>query len=204
MEAIILASGSPRRSQILTQMGVAFEKHAAEVDEHCALGAREAVAELSQRKAQAVAAQFPGRVVLAADTLVALNNQPLGKPKDEEDACRMLERLSGREHQVYTGVCVIDAQGRVFHDVDASDVCFRQLTKEEIHAYVQTGEPMDKAGAYALQGGAGPWVTEVRGSRSNVIGLPWNLTRKLLLAAGVKVPVAKKQDGMMKHGADST
>ena len=93
MEAIILASGSPRRSQILTQMGVAFEKHAAEVDEHCALGAREAVAELSQRKAQAVAAQFPGRVVLAADTLVAQDNQPLGKPKDEEDACRMLERM---------------------------------------------------------------------------------------------------------------
>ena len=204
MEAIILASGSPRRSQILTQMGVAVEKHAAEVDEHCALGAREAVAELSQRKAQAVAAQFPGRVVLAADTLVALDNQPLGKPKDEEDACRMLERLSGREHQVYTGVCVMDAQGRAFHDVDASDVCFRRLTKEEIRAYVQTGEPMDKAGAYALQGGAGPWVTEVRGSRSNVIGLPWELTRKLLLAAGVKVPVTKEQDGMMKHGADST
>ena len=204
MEAIILASGSPRRSQILTQMGVACEKHAAEVDEHCALGAREAVAELSQRKAQAVAAQFPGRVVLAADTLVALDNQPLGKPKDEEDACRMLERLSGREHQVYTGVCVRDAQGRAFHDVDASDVCFRRLTKEEIRAYVQTGEPMDKAGAYALQGGAGPWVTEVRGSRSNVIGLPWELTRKLLLAAGVEVPVTKEQDGMMKHGADST
>ena len=204
MEAIILASGSPRRSQILTQMGVAFEKHAAEVDERCALGAREAVAELSQRKAQAVAAQFPGRVVLAADTLVALDNQPLGKPKDEEDACRMLERLSGREHQVYTGVCVMDAQGRAFHDVDASDVCFRRLTKEEIRAYVQTGEPMDKAGAYALQGGAGPWVTEVRGSRSNVIGLPWELTRKLLLAAGVEVPVTKEQDGMMKHGADST
>lgn len=204
MEAIILASGSPRRSQILTQMGVAFEKHAAEVDEHCALGAREAVAELSRRKAQAVAAQFPGRVVLAADTLVALDNQPLGKPKDEEDACRMLERLSGREHQVYTGVCVMDAQGRAFHDVDASDVCFRRLTKEEIRAYVQTGEPMDKAGAYALQGGAGPWVTEVRGSRSNVIGLPGELTRKLLLAAGVEVPVTKEQDGMMKHGADST
>lgn len=204
MEAIILASGSPRRSQILMQMGVAFEKHAAEVDEHCALGAREAVAELSRRKAQAVAAQFPGRVVLAADTLVALDNQPLGKPKDEEDACRMLERLSGREHQVYTGVCVMDAQGRAFHDVDASDVCFRRLTKEEIRAYVQTGEPMDKAGAYALQGGAGPWVTEVRGSRSNVIGLPWELTRKLLLAAGVEVPVTKEQDGMMKHGADST
>lgn len=200
MEAIILASGSPRRSQILTQMGVAFEKHAAEVDEHCALGAREAVAELSQRKAQAVAAQFPGRVVLAADTLVALDNQPLGKPKDEEDACRMLERLSGREHQVYTGVCVMDAQGRAFHDVDASDVCFRRLTKEEIRAYVQTGEPMDKAGAYALQGGAGPWVTEVRGSRSNVIGLPWELTRKLLLTYYRGIDTGRKMEQAKAEG----
>lgn len=204
MEVIILASGSPRRSQILTQMGVAFEKHAAEVDEHCELGAKEAVAKLSLRKAQTVAAQFPGRVVLAADTLVALENRPLGKPKDEEDACRMLERLSGREHQVYTGVCVVDAQGRAFHDVATSEVCFRRLTREEIRAYVQTGEPMDKAGAYALQGGAGRWVTEVRGSRSNVIGLPWDLTCALLQAAGVQVAMGKEQDGMMKHGADST
>lgn len=204
MEAIILASGSPRRSQILTQMGVAFEKHAAEVDERCALGAREAVAELSRRKAAAVAAQFPGRIVLAADTLVALENQPLGKPKDEEDACRMLERLSGREHQVYTGVCVVDAQGRSFSGVDATDVCFKRLTAEEIRAYVQTGEPMDKAGAYALQGGAGRWVTQVRGSRSNVIGLPWELTWTLLASAGVRLHLGKEQDGMMKHGADST
>ena len=113
MEAIILASGSPRRSEILTRMGVAFEKWAADVDEQCALGAREAVAELSARKARAGAAQFPGRLVLAADTLVALNNRPLGKPKDEEDACRMLERLSGREHQVYTGVCVATPQGEL-------------------------------------------------------------------------------------------
>ncbi len=204
LEAIILASGSPRRSQILTRMGVAFEKHAAEVDEHCALGAREAVAELSQRKAREVSARFPGRVVLAADTLVALENQPLGKPEDEEEACRMLERLSGREHQVYTGVCVVDAQGRMFSGVEATDVRFRRLTEQEIRAYVQTGEPMDKAGAYALQGGAGRWVTQVKGSRFNVIGLPWDLTCALLTAAGVEIAVGKEQDGMMNHGADST
>ena len=128
MEAIILASGSPRRSEILTRMGVPFEKQAADVDEHCSLGAREAVAELSRKKALAVAAQHPHRVVLAADTLVALENRPLGKPEDEEDACRMLERLSGREHQVYTGVCVVDAQGRIFQSVEDSDVYFRKLT----------------------------------------------------------------------------
>ena len=197
MKAIILASGSPRRSEILTRMGVAFEKQAATVDEHCDLGAREAVAELSRRKALAVAAHFPGRVVLAADTLVALENRPLGKPEDEEDACRMLERLSGREHQVYTGVCVVDAQGRVMQAVDVSDVCFRAITEDEIRAYVATGEPMDKAGAYAIQGGAGKWVTQGRGSRSNVIGLPWDPTQRLLQAAGVPVDAGNEQDGMV-------
>ena len=197
MKAIILASGSPRRSEILTHMGVAFEKQAANVDEHCDLGAWEAVAELSRRKALAVAAHFPGRVVLAADTLVALENRPLGKPEDEEDACRMLERLSGREHQVYTGVCVVDAQGRVMLAVDASYVCFRALTEDEIRAYVASGVPMDKAGAYAIQGGAGKWVTQVRGSRSNVIGLPWDTTQRLLQAAGVPVDAGNEQDGMV-------
>lgn len=197
MKAIILASGSPRRSEILTHMGVAFEKQAANVDEHCDLGAWETVAELSRRKALAVAAHFPGRVVLAADTLVALENRPLGKPEDEEDACRMLERLSGREHQVYTGVCVVDAQGRVMQAVDASNVCFRAITEDEIRDYVATGEPMDKAGAYAIQGGAGKWVTQVRGSRSNVIGLPWDTTQRLLQAAGVPVDAGNEQDGMV-------
>ena len=197
MEAIILASGSPRRSEILTRMGVAFEKWAADVDEQCALGAREAVAELSARKARAGAAQFPGRLVLAADTLVALNNRPLGKPKDEEDACRMLERLSGREHQVYTGVCVATPQGELLCGVEQSDVCFRTLTAQEIRAYVATGEPMDKAGAYALQGGAGKWVTQVSGSRSNVIGLPWELTQQLLRRAGLAVDAGKEMDGMI-------
>ena len=197
MKAIILASGSPRRSEILTHMGVAFEKQAANVDEHCDLGAWEAVAELSCRKALAVAAHFPGRVVLAADTLVALENRPLGKPEDEEDACRMLERLSGRGHQVYTGVCGGDAQGRVMQAVDASNVCFRAITEDEIRAYVATGEPMDKAGAYAIQGGAGKWVTQVRGSRSNVIGLPWDTTQRLLQAAGVPVDAGNEQDGMV-------
>ena len=197
MEAIILASGSPRRSEILTRMGVPFEKQAADVDEHCSLGAREAVAELSRKKALAVAAQHPHRVVLAADTLVALENRPLGKPEDEEDACRMLERLSGREHQVYTGVCVGDAQGRIFQSVEDSNVYFRKLTEEEIRASVATGEPMDKAGAYALQGGAGKWVTQVCGSRSNVIGLPWETTQRLLQAAGIPVEAGTEQDGMI-------
>ena len=197
MEAIILASGSPRRSEILTRMGVPFEKQAADVDEHCSLGAREAVAALSRKKALAVAVQHPHRVVLAADTLVALENRPLGKPEDEEDACRMLERLSGRKHQVYTGVCVVDAQGRIFQSVEDSDVYFRKLTEEEIRAYVATGEPMDKAGAYALQGGAGKWVTQVCGSRSNVIGLPWETTQRLLQAAGIPVEAGTEQDGMI-------
>ena len=171
MEAIILASGSPRRSQILTQMGVAFEKHAAEVDEHCALGAREAVAELSQRKAQAVAAQFPGRVVLAADTLVALDNQPLGKPKDEEDACRMLERLSGREHQVYTGVAIIHGTSmKTF--CERTDVTFYPVDRQDLLRYIASGDPMDKAGAYGIQGDFAIHVKEIHGDYNNVVGLP--------------------------------
>ena len=176
MEAIILASGSPRRSQILTQMGVAFEKHAAEVDEHCALGAREAVAELSQRKAQAVAAQFPGRVVLAADTLVALDNQPLGKPKDEADALRMLRQLQGEMHSVFTGVTlIVKENGSVISKQTFSQetrVYLYAMTDEEIQDYIATGEPMDKAGAYGIQGRFAAYVEGIEGDYNNVVGLP--------------------------------
>ena len=115
----------------------------------------------------------------------------------------MLRLLAGRTHEVMTGVWIC-SPGLCGGFTDTASVPFFPMTEEEIAEYVDSGEPMDKAGAYALQGGAGPWVTEVRGSRSNVIGLPWELTRKLLLAAGVEVPVTKEQDGMMKHGADST
>ncbi len=182
---LILASQSPRRRELLSLTGIPFEVDAPEVDETCTLGARDAVLELSRRKALAAAARHPGKVILASDTLVAVDDVPLGKPADEADAFRMLRSLSGRWHQVYTGVCVISAAGDVYAEVDATDVRFGPMSDEAIRAYIATGEPMDKAGAYALQGIAGLWIEEIRGSHTNVIGLPLTLTRKLLENCGL-------------------
>ena len=196
MECIILASGSPRRREILTDMGVAFEICAADVDEACNLGARAAVAELSRRKALAVSAAKPGRIVLAADTLVAVDDVPMGKPRDTEDALAMLRKLSGRWHQVHTGVCVVDTAGGLHAGVDTTDVRFDVVSDEELRAYIATGEPMDKAGAYAIQGAAGQWIPEIRGSRTGVIGLPVDLTRRLLAACGVDAAGTKKEESL--------
>lgn len=182
---LILASQSPRRRELLSLTGIPFEVDAPEVDETCTLGARDAVLELSRRKALAAAARHPGKVILASDTLVAVDDVPLGKPADEADAFRMLRSLSGRWHQVYTGVCVISAAGDVYAEVDATDVRFGPMSDEAIRAYIATSEPMDKAGAYALQGIAGLWIEEIRGSHTNVIGLPLTLTRKLLENCGL-------------------
>ena len=182
---LILASQSPRRRELLSLTGIPFEVDAPEVDETCTLGARDAVLELSRRKALAAAARHPGKVILASDTLVAVDDVPLGKPADEADAFRMLSSLSDRWHQVYTGVCVISAAGDVYAEVDATDVRFGPMSDEAIRAYIATSEPMDKAGAYALQGIAGLWIEEIRGSHTNVIGLPLTLTRKLLENCGL-------------------
>ena len=186
MEKLILASCSPRRSELLTLAGIPFDAVSPDVDETCGLSAGEAVAVLSARKAEAVGAQFPGRFVLAADTLVAADGIPLGKPRDAEDAARMLRMLSGRTHQVYTGVSVRSPDGRLFTETDCSDVAFCPVPEEEILAYVRTGEPLDKAGAYALQGRASLWITRLEGSYSSVIGLPLYLVRRLLLEAGYR------------------
>lgn len=182
---LILASQSPRRRELLSLTGIPFAVDASEVDERCDLGARDAVLELCKRKALAAAARHPGQVVLASDTLVAVDDVPLGKPRDEADAFRMLRSLADRWHQVYTGVCVIGADGALHAQVDATDVCFGPMTDASIRAYIATGEPMDKAGAYALQGIAGLWIEEIRGSHTNVIGLPMALTRRLLEHCGL-------------------
>lgn len=184
---LILASGSPRRKELLALTGLPFIIDAPEVDEHTDLGARDAVLELSRRKALAAAALHPGKVVLGSDTLVAIDDEPLGKPVDEEDAFHMLRRLSGRWHQVYTGVTCVAADGSIYSGVDASNVLFADMTDDEIRTYIATGEPMDKAGAYALQGIAGMWIEAVEGTPSSVIGLPVMLTRQLLAACGLTV-----------------
>ncbi len=187
-EPLILASSSPRRRELLGSLGLSFDICPADVDEHTDLPARDAVFTLSLRKAEEARRLHPGRWILAADTLVSVENRILGKPADPEEACAMLRSLSGRTHQVYTGVTVISPEGTVLTEVDASDVTFDTLEEEEIRGYVASGEPMDKAGAYAIQGGASRWIRRLEGSPSGVIGLPLCLVRKLLKEAGYSRP----------------
>ena len=182
---LILASASPRRKELLGLIGLPFSIDAPDVDETCDLPPRQAVKELSRRKALAAAALHPGCVILAADTLVSVDEKALGKPHDAADAFRMLHSLSGRWHQVYTGVSVVAADGAIRSEVDVTDVHFEEMSDEAIRRYIATGEPMDKAGAYAVQGIAGLWIDELRGSHTNVIGLPMALTRRLLEGCGL-------------------
>ncbi len=184
METLILASASPRRKELLAHAGIPFEVQAAQVDEHCEGPAAENVKILSARKALAVRSLFPSRFILAADTLVELDGAVLGKPSGPEEAADMLQRLSGRTHQVWTGVTLVNPSGDMFTENDRSDVTFGEVPKEEIAAYVRSGEPLDKAGAYAIQGRASLWISRMEGSYSNVIGLPLFLVRSLLLRAG--------------------
>lgn len=182
---LILASASPRRRELLSLTGLAFTVDAPDVDESCTLPPRQAVQELSRRKALAASAMHPGCFILAADTLVSVDEQALGKPHDAQDAYRMLRLLSGRWHQVYTGVTVIAPDGTLHCEADTTDVHFEPMTDEAIRRYIATGEPMDKAGAYAVQGIAGLWIDQLRGSHTNVIGLPMSLTRRLLEDCGL-------------------
>lgn len=187
-KALILASRSPRRQELLRAEGIAFEvvpgdeeEATPEPGEDCAQYARRAAI----AKALEVARSRPGRWTLGADTVVAVDGDPLGKPVDHEEARRMLRRLSGRSHQVYTGVALVrvDSQEGVADiraDVAVTTVTFRPLKEAEIAAYVATGEPLDKAGAYGIQGGAAQFVSRVEGSYSNVVGLPLELVQQML------------------------
>jgi len=182
---LILASGSPRRRELLAKMGYTFSTCIPDVDEHVSGHARDVVAILAERKANAACAMCEEGVIIASDTLVSLGGVPLGKPEDEQDARRMLKALSGREHEVYTGVCIQDAaSGQMRTEVVRTGVIFRSLTDEEIDAYIATGEPMDKAGAYAIQGGAGKFVERFDGSFENVVGFPVDEVRRMLALFG--------------------
>ena len=184
MSGLILASRSPRRCELLKRTGIPFEVYSAEVDETCCLPAEKAVCEISLRKGREAARMFSGSYILSADTLVSLNGFTFGKPKDSRHAEEMLCLLSGHCHQVFTGVTVISPSGKAFTDFDRTDVFFSDIPMEEIRAYVASGEPMDKAGGYALQGQAGLWVRRIEGCDSSVIGLPLYLVRSLLLDSG--------------------
>jgi septum formation protein len=184
---IILASASPRRAELLRSAGIPFEVQAADVDESLRPGeAPEAyVRRLATEKANVVAARYPGRQVLAADTTVVVDDHVLGKPTDAADAARMLHSLAGRTHVVLTGVCLVGPDpGQHVDATERTIVEFSAMSRAEIDAYVRSGEPMDKAGAYAIQGLAARHVTRIDGSYSNVVGLPVALVYRLLREAG--------------------
>ena len=185
-EVIVLASGSPRRRQLLEMIGLEFRVVPPEVDE--SLGPAEQaegyVTRLAREKATTVARRERAAVVLAADTTVVLRGTIFGKPANPEEAAEMLRQLEGRKHQVMTAVAVA-LDGRVEHALDVTDVTFRPLTDAQIAAYVATREPLDKAGAYAIQGKGAALVEGIRGDFFGVMGLPLRLALELLERFGV-------------------
>lgn len=176
----MLASQSPRRSEILRQAGIPFVVRVAGVDEspHAGETPEEYVRRLAVAKASAVEAK-PDEIVLGADTTVVVDGEILAKPENIEDARRMLRLLSGRRHEVMTGICLRSVR-RAICDCASTEVVFSTLTKNEIAAYVASGEPMDKAGAYAIQGLASKFVERIEGDYFNVMGLPVALVYRYL------------------------
>lgn len=187
MKKIILASGSPRRKELLTQIGITFEIQKAEGEEVITSSVpTEVVKELSLQKAQEVAAKYEGDVVIGADTVVAAGGQILGKPKDKEDAMRMLRMLQGKDHEVITGVSVLlKDQQKVINFAEVTKVHVFPMTEAQMEAYVDSGEPMDKAGAYGIQGKFAAYVSGIEGDYNNVVGLPIGRLYQEVLGAGV-------------------
>lgn len=189
---LILASASPRRAELLRAAGIAFDVMPADVDE--TVDPEETpdgyVRRVAQLKAETIIARAPGRVILGADTIVLTDNQVLGKPVDHDEARRMLRLLSGREHVVITAVCLVNSTAeshRIHTSVARTTVEFAPLDDPEIDAYIASGEPMGKAGAYAIQGLASRFVTRIDGSYSNVVGLPVALVYSLCKSAGLLI-----------------
>ena len=180
---LLLASQSPRRSDLLAQMGLTFEIEPAAVDETPKSGEKAGnyVRRLAQSKAQA--RWRPGYLNLGADTIVFIDDRLLGKPENEAHSIDMLLQLSGRTHQVATGIALFDGE-ETWSEVVTSNVLFRSITRREAKAYWATGEPRDKAGSYALQGFGGIFVQSIEGSHSSIIGLPMAETEQLLNQAG--------------------
>ena len=181
---LILASGSPRRRELLDLMGLTYTVETPDVDESFSGRPSETVMEISRRKAAAVAARHSDSIIIAADTLVFADGA-LGKPHTPERAKEMLRSLAGNWHHVYTGITVINtSSGRVLRNVDKTRVHLVPMTEQEIDAYVATGEPLDKAGAYGIQGMGGMFVDRIDGSYSNVVGLPMSMLRIMLAQVG--------------------
>ena len=182
-EKPILASASPRRAEILTAVGWEFEAIAANIDESLEPdeAAERYVKRLARTKADTIAKRFSDRLVIGADTTVVVDGEILGQPEDDEDARRMLRLLSGRWHEVVTGVALVRAgSAQVLIDLETTRVLFAEMSAEEIDWYVSTGEPRGKAGAYGIQGKAALFIKEIRGDYFNVVGLPVRLVFELL------------------------
>ncbi len=190
---LILASASPRRLELLNAAGISFAVQAANIDETPVVneGPRECAERLAREKALTVWRSRPADLVLGADTIVVVAGQILGKPVDVDDATRMLRMLSGRKHDVITGVCfagprrsgqltVPSGEAEIQTAWETTVVSMSEISEEEIGSYVATGEPMDKAGAYAIQGIASRWIPRIEGDYSNVVGLPVALVYRML------------------------
>lgn len=178
----LLASASPRRKALLEKAGYVFEVKPSNIDEPIQSEDPTEHAELTAKmKAEAV----EGEVVLAADTVVSLDKRIIGKPKDEEDAIRILKRLSGRKHEVITGVALI-CNGKTTLQHEKTELFFRELSDDEISQYARTGEPLGKAGAYAIQRRGFNLISRISGSYTNVVGLPMELTKRMLSSVGIE------------------
>ncbi len=190
MEYIVLASASPRRAELLRQIGLEFEIVTSGVAED-EVKERDPVRlaeRLALSKAQAVAASLDRAIVIGADTVVCAGGELLGKPASQQEAMHMLRLLSGRSHQVMTGVAVIrQPKMQMLCRVETTKVFMRPLTEEEIRWYINTGEPFDKAGAYGIQGKGGLLIDRIEGCYFNVVGLPLSLTASLLKESGINV-----------------
>lgn len=193
MKAIYLASNSPRRWELLQSLDLQLHRITGEVDEtplpheqakaYCL---RIALAKNQAAQAVSLAEKFANLPILTADTTVSIDGKILGKPKDKADAIAMLQQLSGRTHQVFTAICV-SHNGEQLECVQTSEVTFKTLSEAEILAYVDTGEPMDKAGAYGIQGVGGIFISHLEGSFTGVMGLPLFETAELLRQCGVEI-----------------
>lgn len=182
---IILASASPRRLELMSLAGINFEVVPADICEDVLPGEQPAehVARLSLEKARAVSEKVAGHFFIGADTVVVLDNNIMGKPADEAEALKMLTALSGRSHEVITGFTVLDKETGICNSKSVrTEVLFKTLTENEIGNYIATGCPMDKAGAYAMQGGAVHFIRSIHGSYSNVIGLPMTELYEMLMS----------------------
>jgi len=189
MQNLILASSSPRRKELLENLHLSFAISSSEVDESFdpALSPEEVVMELAERKAQVVFRKNQEAFVIGSDTVVVVDNQILGKPADEAEAISTLKRLSGRQHEVFTGVAIVTPTGSTkFYE--RTEVWFWELTDEDINAYVQSGEPFDKAGAYGIQQFGSMLVKKINGDYFAVVGLPVARTIRELKKAGYHLP----------------